>query len=44
MAQDRYAALGLGADDRTIHPIDAHGVSVGADRPRTGWCADSRTR
>ncbi|MFI8221166.1 tetratricopeptide repeat protein [Streptomyces sp. NPDC085932] len=28
MAQDWYAALGLGADDRTIHPIDANGVSV----------------
>ncbi|KJK37845.1 hypothetical protein UK15_20330 [Streptomyces variegatus] len=28
MAQDWYAALGLGADDRTIHPIDVNGVSV----------------
>ncbi|GHD30686.1 hypothetical protein GCM10010313_73570 [Streptomyces violarus] len=28
MAQDWYAALGLGADDRTIHPIDANGVAV----------------
>ncbi|MGW0868107.1 tetratricopeptide repeat protein [Streptomyces sp. NPDC002611] len=28
MAQDWYAAFGLGADDRTIHPIDVNGVSV----------------
>ncbi|GGV88880.1 tail fiber domain-containing protein [Streptomyces massasporeus] len=28
MAQDWYAALGLGGDDRTIHPVDVNGVSV----------------
>ncbi|MGW7508996.1 tetratricopeptide repeat protein [Streptomyces massasporeus] len=28
MAQDWYAALGLGADDRTIHTVDVNGVSV----------------
>ncbi|MEU6472380.1 tail fiber domain-containing protein [Streptomyces massasporeus] len=28
MAQDWYAAFGLGADDKTIHPIDVNGVSV----------------
>ncbi|MEU0895722.1 tetratricopeptide repeat protein [Streptomyces massasporeus] len=28
MAQDWHAAFGLGADDKTIHPIDVNGVSV----------------
>ncbi|GAP49337.1 tail fiber domain-containing protein [Streptomyces azureus] len=44
MAQDWYAALGLGADDRTIHPIDANGVSVVAVQALYRWCAVSRRR
>ncbi|MFI0935623.1 tetratricopeptide repeat protein [Streptomyces sp. NPDC021019] len=28
MAQDWYAAFGLGADDRSIHVIDANGVAI----------------
>ncbi|MFF2236277.1 tetratricopeptide repeat protein [Streptomyces anulatus] len=28
MAQDWYAAFGLGADDRSIHMIDANGVAI----------------
>lgn len=28
MAQDWHAVLGLGADDRTIHTVDANGVSL----------------
>nr|WP_237550880.1 tail fiber domain-containing protein [Streptomyces sp. SID5614] len=28
MAQDWYAAFGLGADDRSIHVLDANGVAI----------------
>lgn len=28
MAQDWYAAFGLGADDLSIHMIDANGVAI----------------
>lgn len=28
MAQDWYAAFGLGPDDRSVHMIDANGVAI----------------
>jgi hypothetical protein len=30
MAQDFYAAFGLGVDDRHIHPADGNGVALAA--------------
>ena len=30
MAQDFRASFGLGSDDRTYHPVDAHGVALAA--------------